>query len=112
MITIIKDATSIGESQGLTIVDGKDTGQDIHSFQISTTGSPTAVTISVLASIDGTDYNCIAKHVMSEKEITNGTALFHIVNKPIPKLKVSIDKLDGGLSPAVSVYYFKGSVSV
>jgi hypothetical protein len=112
MITLIKDATTTGTSQGVSVVSGSDTGHDIHSFQAVFTGSPTALTLSILGTIDSVNYNCLLSHTMTSEEITDGTALFHLINKTVPKIKVSIDTLTGGVSPQVSVYYFKGSVSV
>jgi len=111
MITLIQDATAIGESEPTSIISGSDTGQDIHSFQVATLGSPTAVTISILGTIDGTNYSCLLQHELSADEITDGLAMFHLINKPVPRIKASVDVLTGGVSPEVSVYYFKGSVS-
>jgi len=111
MIDLIKDATTIGESESISIVSGSNTGQDIHSFQVSTLGSPTAVTVSILGTIDGSNYSCLLQHALSADEIAAGSALFHLINKPVPSIKASIDVLTGGVSPTVSVYYFKGSVS-
>lgn len=111
MITLIKDAGTTGESQGTSVIDGKDTGHDIHSFQVDTVGSPTAVEISILGTIDGINYDCLLTHTLTAAELTAGSAMFHLANKPIPKIKVSIETLEGGVSPEVSVYYFKGSVS-
>ena len=111
MITLIKDATTTGISQGTSIIDGNDTGQDIHSFQVITNGSPTELIVSVLGTINGSEYDCIASHTLNATELVNGSTIFHLVNKPIPKIKIRIDKLEGGVSPQVSVHYFKGSVS-
>jgi hypothetical protein len=112
MITLIKDAGTTGESQGTSVVSGSDTGHDIHSFQVVFTGSPSILILSILGTIDGNNYNCLLTHTMAEEELTDGIAMFHLVNKTVPKIKVSIDTLTGGASPEVSVYYFKGSVSV
>lgn len=108
MITLIKDATTTGQSENITVVKGQDEGNNIHSFQVSLNGSPSAVTVRIEASIDDVDFNCIAEHTLSAVELTNNSALFHIINKPIPVLRANITKLDGGVSPEVSVYYFKG----
>ena len=111
MIILIKNATTIGESDTKSIISGLDTGQDIHSFQVATNGSPTAVAVSILGTIDGSNFTCLLQHTFTANEIAVGTALFHLINKPVPVIKVSIDTLEGGVSPQVSVYYFKGSVS-
>ena len=111
MITLIQNIPIVGQSEAISIVSGSNTGQDIHSFQISTLGSPTAVTISILGTIDGLNYNCLLQHTLTAEELTNGSALIHLINKPVPLIKARIDVLSGGVSPTVSVYYFKGSVS-
>jgi hypothetical protein len=108
MITLIKDATTIGQSENITVVKAQDEGNPIHSFQVSLNGSPTAVTVRIEASIDDTDFSCIAEHTLSAAELANNSALFHIANKPVPVLRANITKLDGGVSPQVSIYYFKG----
>lgn len=111
MITLVKDAETIGESETTTIISGSDTGHEIHTFQANTNGSPTAVTLSIHGSVDGSKFKCLLQHEFLAQEIEAGAALFHLINKPLPVIKVSIDKLEGGISPQVSVYYFKGSVS-
>ena len=110
MITLIDGAVAVGESEKITITQSQDTGQEAHSFQVSTTGSPTAVVVSILGSIDGVNFTCILRHPFNKKEITAGTALFHLVNKPVPTIKAKIETLTGGVSPTVSVYYFKGTL--
>jgi len=111
MITLVKDAASTGTSESTVIISGADTGQTEHSFQIVTNGSPSAVTIQIEGTIEGTNYQCLLQHILTVAELTEGTALIHLINKTIPKIRVKITKLEGGVSPEVSVYYFKGSVS-
>ena len=112
MITLVKDAIGVGESEGITIVPGSETGQDKHSFQIDTIGSPTNVIVSVLGTITGSKYEQLLQHTFTTDELASGSAIIHLINKPMPRIKVSIDALDGGMSPLISVYYFKGSRSV
>ena len=109
MITLINNAISTGESEPISIVSGSNSGQDIHSFQVNTTGSPTALTVAIFASLDGINYDCVLTHKLSADEIASGGAMFHLVNKPAPSIKASIDVLEGGATPAVSMYYFKGN---
>jgi len=112
MITLTKEAEAIGVSESTVIVQGAETGQTEHSFQVVTSGSPTAVTIQIEGTINGNDYQCLFEHILTTAELTAGTALIHLINKTVPKIRVRIIKLDGGVSPLLSVYYFKGSVSV
>lgn len=111
MITLIENATTTGIGEAVSVISGKDTGHDIHSIQASFTGSPSDLVISILGTIDGANYFCLAKHKLKSLELTTGNVIFHIKNKPVPKIKASIDILTGGVSPQVSIYYFKGSVS-
>ena len=112
MLTLIKDAISTGEGSEVAIIPGSDTGQTSHSFQIVTNGSPTALTVSILGTIDGVNYSCVLEHEFTAAEITEGSALVHLINKAVAQVKVSIDVLTGGVSPTVSVYYLKGPRSV
>ena len=112
MITLIKDATLVGESEPISIAPGENTGQETHSFQIETTGSPSSVTVSINGTIGGSSYNQLLQHVMTAEELAAGSAVIHLVNKPMPLIKASIDALTGGATPTVSVYYFKGIRSV
>lgn len=111
MILLVKDATTIGISEAITTTTDKDTGHSDHSFQVVLNGSPTAVTLELEGSIDGDNFDVLFEHNLTDKDISIGTSLFHLTNKPIPKIRVKITKLDGGVSPEVTVYYFKGSVS-
>jgi len=108
MIILIKDATAIGESEKYTVGWGKEEANATHSFQVSTNGSPTELTIEIDGTINGEDFTCIAKHVLTQSELLNNTAIFHVVNKPVPVIKAKITALSGGLSPEISVYYYKG----
>jgi len=108
MITLIENATTLGVGENTTIVIGSDEGNDVHSFQLVSNGSPSAVTIKIEASINGTDFGCIVEHELSETEIVAGSSLFHVTSKPVPVIRANITNLLGGVSPQVSVYYFKG----
>jgi len=112
MITLVKDAASVGVGEGISIVSGADTGHTEHTFQITTNGSPSIVDIHIEGTIDGENYNTILEHILATEELEEGTALIHLINKTVPKIRVRIERLEGGVSPQVSVYYFKGSVSV
>ena len=108
MITLINNATTIGQGEGTTIGWGKDEANTTHTFQITCNGSPSRVKVQIQGTIDGTNYACILEHEMTAEELANDTAIFHLINKPVPKIRASITELSGGVSPTVSVYYYKG----
>jgi hypothetical protein len=108
MITLINKATTIGESDGVSITQSQEEGQINHSFQVIATGNPTAVTIQIDGTLDGTNYSELLTHDLTSSEITAQIAIIHLINKTVPRIKAIINTLDGGTNPTVSVYYFKG----
>jgi len=108
MITLIKDATTIGSSESITIISGQEEAHSWHSVQIDFTGSPTTLIVRLDGSITGDSFQALAEHVVTVKELAAGTAIFHVVNKSLPVIRATIDELEGGVSPTVSVYYLKG----
>lgn len=108
MIKLIEDATTIGTGQNYTVGWGKEEANTAHTFQISTNGSPTNVLVKIEGSVDGSNFSCIVQHQMTSDELANDNAIFHLINKPVPVIRANIAQLDGGVSPQVSVYYYKG----
>lgn len=108
MITLIKDATIPGVSEPFTVGWGKDESNTAHTFQASFIGSPTSLKVEIEGSIDGSNFACIVAHELSLDELAKGNAIFHLINKPVPVIRARISALEGGVSPAVSVYYYKG----
>ena len=72
------------------------------SFQVICTGSPTAVVVDVEGSLDGHTYSQVTQHTFSAGEITAGTALFHLVQSPLAKVRLNLTTLTGGSSPTVT----------
>ena len=108
MITLIKDATTTGQSEPFVVIQDKDEVNAVASIQVEFTGSPNALTVSIEGSITGNSFREIATHVLTATELTAGVALFHIINKATPQIRANILTLEGGISPEVSVYYNKG----
>ena len=108
MKTLIKDATTTGQSEPFVVVQDKDEVNAWASVQVEFTGSPTSLSVSIDGSVTGNAFLTIAEHILSDEELAAGLSLFHIVNKATPIIKANITTLDGGVSPEVSVYYTKG----
>jgi len=76
-----------------------------HTIQITITGAPTAVTVDLEGSLDGTTWVSLASHVMSAAELTAAKALFHVGNKPTRRVRINLKTLTAGSSPTVTVIY-------
>lgn len=75
-----------------------------YTVMVDTTGSPTAVTVEVLGSLtESGNYSVLATHAFTASEITNGYAMFHIVDKPVQWVNSNLATLTGGSSPTVTV---------
>lgn len=60
-----------------------------------TTGTPSAVTISLTGSLDQTNASTLATHVFTAGELTAAFAAFSVLNSPVDNLQVSLDTLTG-----------------
>lgn len=76
-----------------------------HSVQIKITGAPTAVTVDLEGSLDGTIWVSLASHIMSAAELTATQALFHVVDKPTRRVRANVKTLTAGSTPTVTVIY-------
>ena len=73
-----------------------------HSVQVNVTGAPTAVTVALEGSLDGVTWFQFAEHVLTSGEIADQAAMFHVINKPSPRLRPNLTALAGGTEPTVS----------
>lgn len=73
-----------------------------HTVSVTTTGSPTAVTMDLEGSLDDVTFFSLASHVFTAAEITAGNAMFHVVNKPVRFVQLNLTTLTGGTSPTVT----------
>jgi hypothetical protein len=110
MIKLIENATTIGISDKQTVTDSLEKGHAIHSIQMNFDGSPSELVVEIDGSLDGVNFQCLTEHIATADELAAGTSLFHIVSKPVPVVRANIKTLTGGVSPKVSVIYFKGTV--
>ena len=82
-------------------------GPSNHSVQVVITGAPTAVTVDLEISLDGSIWVSAASHVMSAGELTATQALFHVVDKPSWNVRVNVVTLTAGTAPTVTVVYMQ-----
>ena len=80
--------------------------QENVTFQVDITGAPTAVTVDIEGSVDGTPAAQLAQHAMTAGELTATTAIFHISGKPVGNVQANVTALTGGTSPTVTVLMF------
>lgn len=57
--------------------------------------SVTSFTLVLEGSIDGTNWFDLATHIATNDELTDGKLMFHIVNKPVAKIRARIDVFTG-----------------
>lgn len=78
---------------------------ETHTVQANITGAPTAVTVALEGSLDGVLWFTLASHTFSAAELTATGAMFHVVQKPVTKVRANVTTLTGGTSPTVTVFY-------
>jgi hypothetical protein len=76
-----------------------------HTVQATITGAPTAVTVDLEGSLDGTTFFALASHVFSAGELTAEGAMFHVVDKPVTYVRINLTTLTAGTEPTVTVKY-------
>ena len=76
-----------------------------HTVYASITGAPTAVTVDLEGSLDGTNWVQLATHPFTAGELTATQAMFHVIDKPVRFVRVNLTALTGGTSPTVTVLY-------
>ncbi|WP_373088685.1 hypothetical protein [Zhongshania sp.] len=81
---------------------------DEHTVHATWTGAPTAVTIKLQGSLlnpEEGEWEDLAEHSATAEEISNQSAMFHVVDKPVRYVRVDLDTLTGGTSPTVTTLY-------
>lgn len=76
-----------------------------HVFSASITGAPSAVTVALEGSIDGTNFAAIDSHVFSAGELTATFALVTLVDLPVTFVRANLTTLTGGTAPTVTFLY-------
>lgn len=78
------------------------------TWVVTTTGSPTGVTVWFEGSLDGTSWGKLAIITQTDTEwgttITAGE-MAHITNKPVRFVRGSVQTLSGGATPSVTVRF-------
>tara|TARA_R110002096_G_C14661910_1_gene728343 strand:+ start:28025 stop:28384 length:360 start_codon:yes stop_codon:yes gene_type:complete len=78
---------------------------DKHALQVTITGAPTAVTVTLEGSLDGTTFSTIGTHAMSAGELTATKALYFDIDMPVLYVKANLTVLTAGTAPTVTVTY-------
>lgn len=82
-------------------------GVQEHTVQVIITGTPTAVVVALESSLnDGTTWNTIGTYTLTAGDLTAGSAMYHVDNKPSELVRMNLTTLTGGTSPTVTVFYF------
>ena len=77
-------------------------GIESHTVQATITGAPTAVTVDLEGSVDGSTWVALDTHAFSAGELTATKAMWHIVNKVVKHVRANLTTLTGGTSPTVT----------
>ncbi len=78
---------------------------DRHALQVTITGAPSAVTVTLEGSLDGTTFSTIGTHAMSAGELTATKAMYFDVDMPVLWVKANLTVLTAGTAPTVTVTY-------
>lgn len=77
-----------------------------HTVQALITGSPTAVTVSLESSLnDGVTWNAIGTYPFAAGDLTAGSVMYHVIDKPAELVRMNLTSLTGGTAPTVTVFY-------
>ena len=76
-----------------------------HVMQVTITGAPSAVTVTLEGSLDGTTFVTIGTHAFSAGELTATKAMFFDIDKPLLFVKANLTVLTAGTAPTVTVTY-------
>jgi len=99
-VKLLDAVTAAGASSTWNLVHGCSQ----HTVAAVFTGTVTALVVDLEGSIDGTSWFQIATHTFTAGEITAKQAMFHLVNAPVPKVRVNITTYTG--TGPVTVKYF------
>lgn len=76
-----------------------------HTVQATITGAPTAVTVDLEGSLDGTTFFALGTHPFTGDELTATAAMFHVVDKPVSYVRLNLTVLTAGTAPTVTAKY-------
>lgn len=78
---------------------------DKHAVQVVNTGDPTAVTILLEGSLDGTNFDIIGTHALTAADIVNDGGIFFDVDSPCLHVRLNLSVLTGGSTPTITAIY-------
>lgn len=81
----------------------RDRGFSQQTYEVTVTGSPTAVALSIEGSISGDNFQSLGDCVFTSEQLAAGYAMFHIAYKTVPKIRVNVTALTGGTSPTIKI---------
>lgn len=100
---LLAAATAVGAGASVHIRKGVQE----HTVQIVITGAPTAVTVALEASLDdGVNWNTIGTYALTAGDLSAGSAMYHVVDKPAQYVRMNTITLAGGTAPTVTAFYF------
>jgi predicted RNA-binding protein YlqC (UPF0109 family) len=73
-----------------------------HTVQVTYTGSPTAVTVDLEGTLDGTTWFQLATHPADAGEITANGFMFHVIDRVVLATRANLTTLTGGTAPTVT----------
>ena len=93
-------------------IEGDDYAMDLKqdaraiTFQANLSAhNPTACTIRISGSLDNVGFKSFATHELSDEEIAEGFAIFHLINKPSLHYRVEVIILTGDVDQTVDVFW-------
>lgn len=95
VVTLLNAVTATGAGSITTL----STGMEIHTWTTVVTGAPSAVSINLEGSIDGTNFFTL------DNETTTTSDMQHVVNKAVTSIRANLATLTGGTAPTVTVKY-------
>lgn len=75
-------------------------GNDAHTLSVVVTGSPSACTMNLDGSLDGTNFFNLSGDITCTSSV-----MFHVINRPVTLVRATVSALSGGSSPTVTVRY-------
>ena len=73
------------------------------TVEVTASGAPTAVTMDLEGSIDGTNFGQLAQHVLVAGELTAKLAIFHVINKPVYFVRANMTTFTQAASETITV---------
>ncbi len=103
--SLLTAVTATGAGAGSTASSGLDKVIKDHTIQATITGAPTAVTVDLEGSLDGTTWFILDSHVFTAGELTATAAIVHILGAPVRHIRGNLTVLTGGTAPTVTMLY-------